>query len=37
MRHCIALRERAHAAYLKQDDVRRAARIATNSAITTPT
>jgi tetratricopeptide (TPR) repeat protein len=29
MRHCIALRERAHAAYLKQDDVRRAARIAT--------
>ena len=28
MRHCIALRERAHAAYLKQDDVRRAARIA---------
>ena len=28
MRHCIALRERAHAAYLKQDDVRRAARVA---------
>jgi ATP/maltotriose-dependent transcriptional regulator MalT len=29
MRHCIALRERAHAAYLKTDDVRRAARVAT--------
>jgi tetratricopeptide (TPR) repeat protein len=28
MRHCIALRERAHAAYLKTDDVRRAARVA---------
>ena len=28
MRHCIALRERAHAAYLKQDNVRRAARVA---------
>ena len=30
MRHCIALRERAHAAYVKQDNVRRAARIATD-------
>lgn len=28
MRHCIALRERAHAAYLKQDEVLRAARVA---------
>lgn len=28
MRHCIALRERAHAAYLKAGDVRRAARVA---------
>jgi tetratricopeptide (TPR) repeat protein len=28
MRHCIALRERAHAAYLKDGNVRRAARIA---------
>lgn len=28
MRHCIALRERAHAEYLKAGDVRRAARIA---------
>jgi tetratricopeptide (TPR) repeat protein len=28
MRHCIALRERAFASYLKQDDVRRAARVA---------
>lgn len=28
MRHCIALRERAFAAYLKRDDVRRAARVA---------
>jgi tetratricopeptide (TPR) repeat protein len=28
MRHCIALRERAHAAYLKAGNVRRAARVA---------
>ncbi len=28
MRHCIALRERAHAAYLKDGNVRRAARVA---------
>jgi tetratricopeptide (TPR) repeat protein len=28
MRHCIALRERAHAAFLKAGDVRRAARVA---------
>lgn len=28
MRHCIALRERAHAAYLKANDARRAARVA---------
>ena len=28
MRHCIALRERAHAAYVKADEVRRAARVA---------
>ena len=28
MRHCIALRERAHAAYLKADNPRRAARVA---------
>ncbi|MGH3474429.1 MAG: hypothetical protein ACRDOT_05875 [Aeromicrobium sp.] len=28
MRHCIALRERAHAAYLKEDNPRRAARVA---------
>jgi tetratricopeptide (TPR) repeat protein len=28
MRHCIALRERAHAAYLKADDPRHAARVA---------
>lgn len=32
MRHCIALRERAHAAYLKDDNVRRAARVATDLA-----
>ena len=32
MRHCIALRERAHAAYLKADDVRRAAHVAVELA-----
>jgi hypothetical protein len=32
MRHCIALRERAHAAYLKEGDVRRAALVATKLA-----
>jgi tetratricopeptide (TPR) repeat protein len=32
MRHCIALRQRAHAAYLKADDVRRAARMAVELA-----
>ena len=32
MRHCIALRERAHAAYLKDDNVLRAARVATDLA-----
>jgi tetratricopeptide (TPR) repeat protein len=32
MRHCIALRERAHAAYLKEGQVRRAARVATELA-----
>jgi tetratricopeptide (TPR) repeat protein len=30
MRHCIALRERAYAAYLKEGEVRRAARVATD-------
>ncbi|MGH3365734.1 MAG: hypothetical protein ACRDOY_00835, partial [Nocardioidaceae bacterium] len=32
MRHCIALRERAHASYLKQGDVRRAAYVAVELA-----
>jgi tetratricopeptide (TPR) repeat protein len=32
MRHCIALRERAHAAYLKDGNVLRAARVATDLA-----
>ncbi len=32
MRHCIALRERAHAAYLQADNPQRAARIATELA-----
>ncbi len=32
MRHCIALRERAHAGYLKAGDVRRAARVAIDLA-----
>ena len=32
MRHCIALRERAHAAYLKEGNVRRAARVAIDLA-----
>ncbi len=33
MRHCIALRERAHAAYLKAGDVRRAAAVAIELAV----
>jgi tetratricopeptide (TPR) repeat protein len=33
MRHCIALRERAHAAYLKSGDVRRAAGVAVELAL----
>ena len=33
MRHCIALRERAHAAYLKVGDVRRAAGVAVELAV----
>jgi tetratricopeptide (TPR) repeat protein len=32
MRHCIALRERSHAAYLKDGNVRRAARVASDLA-----
>ncbi len=33
MRHCIALRERAHAEYLKAEDVRRAAGVAVELAV----